>query len=301
MALINNTVYTPKQTVEYFTDTLLTGTSIERFMLMPGVKNKAFIPSLNVGNLFQLGTCSPVESGNFTLANKEITVCPIDIKTGFCNSEWEASFEAEYMKPGSKYAQSPENLNQFIIDLMGNRIKQQAEYMTWQGNTAGSPGTVCDGIIKKLLADAAVIDVGSPLTLSKANIIAEIERVYNLIPTAVRVSGKAVIFLSVAAADFYMQAQYGTFPALNSSNSGDFTLKYLNTELVVSPGMPTNTMVAGDPENFVFATDLKDDMLSVEVSPDPTVGSKKLIYWTSFRWGVDFKSGAEIVLYGTGS
>lgn len=307
MSLTNNTTYTGKDSVDFITDALLTGNSVSRFMQLLNVKNSEKIPSLNIGNIFQAGTCEPTASGTLTLDQKRISVCPVDINVSLCNEDWEATFLSEYMKAGSTYAQTPDGVQSFILDVMKNRILQQSEYMTWNGNTAGSPATICDGMIKKLLADNNVIDASTPTTLSKSNIVAELEEVYALIPEAVltqlRPDGftKVAIFISPAAGRFYAQALYSTFPALNATNNGEFKMYYLNTELIVAPGMPTNTIVAAIPEeNLVFATDLVSDMeVSVKESPNP--GSKKTHFVTSFKWGVDFVKGYEIVLYGTGS
>lgn len=309
MSLINHTTYTGKDLTDFFTSALLTGNSISRFKPILNAKQTQKIPFLEIGNIFQVGSsCGSTASGDATISQKSISVCPIDINLKLCNGEWEATFMSEYMKPGSTYAQTPAGMQEFILNVMKDRISQQAEFMTWSGDTASSPPEVCDGLVKKLLADADVIDASTPTTLSKSNIVAELEEVYNLIPEAVLVQTKAggttkvCIFVSPAAARFYMQALYSTFPALNTTNNGDFKLFYLNTELVVAPGLGTNTMVAAVPdENLVFATDLLDDMMSIEVKPDPTPGSKATHFVTSFKFGVDFAKGAEIVLYGTGS
>ena len=308
MSLINNTTYTGKDLTEFFTDALLTGNSLAKFRLIPNAKQTQKIPSLNIGNVFQVGNdCGSSASGDVTLAQKSIEVCPVDVNVALCNGEWEGTFLSEYMKPGSTYAQTPEGMQEYILNVMKARISQQAEYMTWAGSTTASPAQVCDGIIKKLVADSEVIDASTATTLSKSNIVAELEEVYNLIPEEVLVqlasdgTTKVKIFISPAAARFYMQALYSTFPALNTTNTGEFKMYYLNTELVLAPGMPTNTMVAADPDNLIFATDLMDDMNTIEVKIDPTPGSKKTHFITSFKFGVDYAKGAEIVLYGTGS
>ena len=308
MSLINNTTYTGKDLTEFFTDALLTGNSISKFRLIPNAKQTQKIPFLNIGNVFQAGNdCGSSASGDVTLAQKSIEVCPVDVNVALCNGEWEGTFLSEYMKPGSNYAQTPEGMQEYILNVMKARISQQAEYMTWGGSTTASPPQVCDGLIKKLLADSDVIDASTPTTLSKSNIVAELEEAYNLIPEEVlmQLNGdgttKVKIFISPAAGRFYMQALYSTFPALNTTNAGEFKMFYLNTELVVAPGMPTNTMVAADPDNLIFATDLMDDMSTIEVKIDPTPGSKKTHFITSFKFGVDYAKGSEVVLYGTGS
>ncbi len=309
MSLINSTTYTGKDVTDFYTSALLTGNSISYFRQILNAKYGDKIPSLNIGNILQAGSsCGSSASGSVTLAQKSITVCPVDINVAVCNGDWEGTFLSEYMKPGSKYAQTPEGVQEYILDIMKARISQQVEYMVWAGDTAGSPSTICNGLIKKLLADNNVIDATTATTLSKSNIVAELEEVYGLIPDAVLAQRgsdgftKVKIFISPAAARFYMQALYSTFPALNASNNGEFKMYYLNTELVLAPGMPTNTMVAAIfDENIVFETDLLDDMMSVEVLVDPTPGSKSTHFVTSFKFAVDFLNGAEVVLYGTGS
>lgn len=305
--MTNNTTYYGKDLQEFYTDALLTGDSLKYFRQILDAKYKVKIPYLNIGNLFQEGgNCGSTATTNSELDQKSITVCPIDINHKECTNEWEATFKSEMLKAGSNYAQLPDGLQQYILDIMKSKISAQSERMTWQGSTTASPPDACDGLIKKLLADSDVIDVASWNVLTKNNIVAEIETAYNLIPTAVlnqmaNGSTKVKGFISPSAARFYMQAMYGTFPAINAANNGEFRLNYLNTELIVAPGLPNNTMVFADPDNLIFATDLTDDMSNIEIVVDPTPGSKAIHFVTSFKWAVDFAKGAEIVLYGVGS
>ena len=77
----------------------------------------------------------------------------------------------------------------------------------WQGDTGGSsPDDKFDGVKEMALNNSDVVDIASPLTLSAANIEAEIGRVYDAMPVAVRRSGSAGIAVSSPTAEFYQDA-----------------------------------------------------------------------------------------------
>jgi hypothetical protein len=296
MALVDNTTYTGKDTDGFFSVALLTGDSKSRIRLIPNVKSTVKMGSLNLGDILQADSCSVSASGTLTLAQKTLEVCPLAIKVPICTSDFEANYLSESLKPGSNTEENfPNGFVDYLLDLVAQKISEQTEELLWQGDTAGSPATKCDGLIVKMLADATVIDVAGT-TLSKSNIITEIEKVYDAIPTTISEGGKCVIFISRKAAKYYREALVAANPALIAYNNGDFTLRYIDVELVVAPGMLANRMVAADPMNLWYGTDLVNDEKEIEVVVDP-LNKKQAYIITSFKWGVEYGVGAEIVLY----
>lgn len=296
MALIDNTTYTGKDTDGFFSVALLTGDTKSKVRLIPNVKSTVKMGSLNLGNILQADGCTLEAVGNYTLAQKSLEVCDLAVKVPICVKDYEANYLSESLRPGSNVEENfPNGFVDYLLDLVAQQISTQTEHLFWQGDTAGSPATLCDGIVKKLLADATVLDV-TGTTLSASNIIAEIGKVYDKVPDTISEGGKVVIFLSRKAARFYRQALVASNPALIAWNNGDFTLRYIDVELYVSPGMATNQMVAAEPMNLWYGTDLISDDKEVEIVKDPTNPKQHYII-TSFKWGVNYGVGAEIVLY----
>jgi hypothetical protein len=202
------------------------------------------------------------------------------------------------MRPGSNVEENfPGGFKEYLLDLVAKKISEETEELFWQGDTVGSPATECDGIFIKLSTDQTVKEAASPTTLSKSNIIGEIEKVVDLIPSTISESGKIVIFVSPRAAMLYRQALVAANPAIIAYNQGDYTLRYLDIPLVIAPGMPTNKMLACDPNNLWYGTDLVSDENEVSIIKDP-LNPKQHYIMGSFKWGVQYGVGSEIVTYG---
>lgn len=296
MALVDNTTYTGRDTDGFFSVALLTGNSKERIRLIPNVKSTVKMGSLNLGDILVPDDCDIASSGTYTLAQKTLEVCPLAVKVPICVSDYEGNYLSESMKPGSNVEENfPGGFKDYLLDLVAQKISEQTEELLWQGDVSGSPATQCDGLIVKMLTDATVIDVVGT-TLTAGNIVTELGKVYAAVPNTISESGKAVIFISRKAAQFYRQALVAANPAIYAANSGDWTLRYIDIELVVAPGMLANRMVAADPMNLWYGTDLVSDENQIDIVKDP-LNPKSYYIMTSFKWGVNFGVGAEIVLY----
>ncbi len=294
--LIDNTSYTGKDTDGFFSVALLTGDTKSKIRLIPNVKGTTKMGSLNLGSILQPDGCSVESGGSYTLAQKDLVVCDFAIKVPICAKDYEANYLSESLKPGSNVEENfPGGFVDYLLFLVAEQISKETEALFWQGDTAGSPASLCDGLLKKFLADGTVVDVGGT-TLSASNIIVEIGKVYNAIPETISENGKVVIFISRKAAKFYRQALVAANPALIAWNNGDFTLRYIDIELYVSAGMPTDDMVAAEPMNLWYGTDLVSDEKEITIVTDP-LNPKQSYIMTTFKWGVNYGVGAEIVYY----
>lgn len=296
MALIDNTTYSGKDTDGFFSVALLTGDTKSRIRLVPNAKSTTKMGSLDLGDILTDDSCSITALGNYTLAQKDLDVCNLAVKVPICVSDYESNYLSETMKPGSNTEENfPNGFIDYLFNLVAEKISEQTEELLWQGDVSGSPATKCDGLIVKMLADATVVDVAGT-TLTASNIIAELTKVYNAVPETISESGKVVIFISRKAAKLYRQALVAANPALIAYNNGDFTLRYIDIELVVAPGMPANRMVAADPMNLWYGTDLVSDEKELTIVKDP-LNPKQHYIMTAFKWGVNYGVGAEVVLY----
>lgn len=296
MALVDNTTYSGKDTDGFFSVALLTGETKTRIRLIPNAKSTVKLGSLNLGDILQDDSCSVSASGTYTLAQKTLEVCNLAVKVPICQTDYEANYLSESMKPGSNTEENfPNGFVDYLFNLVAEKISEQTEELLWQGDVSGSPATKCDGLIVKMLADGTVIDVAGT-TLTAGNIITEIGKVYTAVPETISEGGKVAIFISRKAAKLYRQALVAANPALIAYNSGDFTLRYIDVELIVAPGMLANRMVAAEPMNLWYGTDLVSDEKQLELVTDP-LNKKQSYIITAFKWGCNYGVGAEIVLY----
>jgi len=302
MGLVDNTSYSGKDLEGFYSVALLTGETKKLIRLVPNVKDKVKLASLNLGNILQADSCSVAESGTYTLGQKTLEVCDLAVNIPLCAKDYETNYLSEQLRPGSNVeANFPDGFMGYLMQLVAEKISAQTERLLWQGSTTASPPDLCDGFVKKFLADSEVIDVGTPTTLSASTILAELAKTYAAIPLTLDKS-KVIIFVSPAVKTFYNQALVAAHPALIMYNNGGQALKYIDVEMVVSPGMPTSTMVAADPNNLWYGTDLMSDENELQFIDDKKItGQKTARIMTSFKFGVQYGNGSEVVLYGTGS
>ena len=298
MALVDNTTYTGEDALGFYSKALLTGNTKSMINLVPDVKSKVKIARLDLANILQPSDCTFSDQGTSTLSQKTLEVCPIKVNLEFCTRDFEVNYLSEQLRPGSLEAQIPASFQEYILEQISQNISADLEKMLWQGDTAASPASICDGFLKKFLADAAVIDV-TGTTITAANVIAEMGKVYAAIPDTIREKGNVVIFVSPAVAKFYKVALASLNNALiGSYNNGDFTLSYIDTKVIVAEGLPTNQMVAADPKNLWYGTDLMSDTEDILVLPmrDKT-GAPTVRIVAEFKFGVEYGVGEEIVWY----
>lgn len=298
MSLVDNTTYTGKDALEFYSKALLTGDTKSMIKLIPDVKSKVKLPRLDLANILQELDCTFTSAGTATLSQKTLEVCPIKVNLEFCTRDFEVNFLSEQLRPGSLESQIPASFQDYILGEISKNISKDLENLLWQGDTAGSPASLCNGFLKKFLADTAVIDV-TGTTLTAANIIAEIGKLYAAIANTIVNESDLVIFVSPSTAKLYKQALAALNNALiGSYNNGDFTLSYINIPVVVAPGMPANEMVAARTSNMWYGTDLMSDTEDVLVIPQrDKSGAPTVRIVAEFKFGVEYGIGEEITYY----
>ena len=302
MALVDNTTYTGKDLEGFYSVSLLQGNTKSKLRLVPNVKSKVKLGSLNLGNILQADSCDVSASGTYTLDQKTLEVCDFAINIALCAKDYETNYLSEQIRGGSNLAENfPDSFMGYLMQLVAERIAYQTEQMLWTGDTVNSP-PLCDGFVSKFIADGTVIDCGTPTTLSASNIVTELKKVVDALPKTMQNKTKTKIFISMEAAAFYETYLVVNTPALYAYNNADFGLKFMGYDLIVSEGMPKSTMVGCDPLNLWYGCDIKDEENNVQFIDDKMItGQKTARIITSFKWGVQYGNGSEIVLYGTGS
>lgn len=297
-AITDNTTYAGKDAVDFFSQALLAGGTKDMFRVVPGVKSKIKLPQYDAGELIKDAGCSWSPAGEGTLSQKSFEVCDKEFQLELCVTTFEANFLGEYLRPGSNTGEvAPELFTNYMLNEVKKKVQNDLELAIWQGNATGAtyPQNICDGILRKLTADTTVIDV-TATTVSSANVIAEITKVYNAIPQTILTNPDLVIFVPTSIYRFYQQA------IAAASNEAYYVgakePNFLGIPLVWSPGLPNNTMVAGVKTNFILLTDLLDDYETIQIVPQWNVAAVDTLRIAGrFKFGVDYLIGSEVVLY----
>jgi len=303
MALIDSsTTWTGKEASGFYSLALLTGDSKATFRQMSGVKYREKIASLELGSFLQADACEVSESGDHTIDDTYVEVCDFAFNIPICEKDYEQMYLSATMRDGSNVEQNfPNGLVDYIKGQILDKINASMEQAAWTWSTTASPANLCDGLLKGLLEDNSVVDVASPLTLSESNIVAQLTRIVQVLPTTIKNKPKDAvkIYMSTAACRSYELAIYATHPALLRYDDPNPRLTFAGYEIIETPGLYTSTIVVTDPMNLIYATDLTKDEMKVELVQNPNPGKqKKWNFVGSFKAGFKHIKGSEIVLYG---
>lgn len=298
-AITDNTTYTGKDALDFYSKALLEGASKGTFRVIPGVKSLIKMPRYDAGNVIKEAGCSWSPSGEGILAQKSMEVCSKDIQLELCTTTFENNFLGELLRPGHNTGEvAPADFVDYMLAEVGRKVQNDLEIAVWQGDTDSEvyPFSICDGLLKKLAADADVLDATPAATINLSNVIAEITKVYNLIPETVIKNPNLKIYVSDFIYKLYQQAV-----AAASSEAfyvGAKEPNFLGIPVHWSPGMADGSMVAAVSDNLVLLTDLLSDEEELNIIPQSNVtGTRTVRIAGGFKFGVDYLISEEVVLY----
>lgn len=298
MAFTDNTTFYGADAQGFYSKALLTGDTKSMIKVFPNVKSKLKVARLDQKDLLQAEGCSYNDQGTTTLSQKTLEVCDLKVNYTICTSTFEADYLSLQLKAGSNNDEvMPASIEEYILDQTAKNISKDLERLLWMGDTGASVPDLCDGFTTLFDTDLNIETV-SGTTLSATNIIAEIGKVYDKIPSAIVNDPKVTIFLSPAAMKFYKQALAALGTSFATYNAGDLNLSYIGVPLVVAPGLSTNLMVAASTDNLWFGTDLMSDFDEVSILLMRNVtGDRTARFICSFKFGVNYGVSEEIVYY----
>jgi hypothetical protein len=282
---------------EFYGRSYLAEDTVDNYRTLPGIKSATKLANVTFGNILQASTCNftaPTDS----LDAVDIDVCALSAMAQLCQFDLEQSFLALQMAQGSNGDFSVASFMNFYWGEMAKQIGEDVELLRWQGDTASEDDTLalCDGYIKKMLADASIIDVANT-TITSANVITEIVKVINALPSTV----------SRKKADLRLYVASNVANALELATASGNTQTYITTPLaltflgikvVVAEGMPNDTMVCTVKNNMIYAFDGEGDGKAIKaVNLADTVAEPYLRSRANLKVGFSYVNPTEIVLY----
>jgi len=145
-------------------------------------------------------------------------------------------------------------------------------------------------------ADSDVIDV-TGTSVDASNVIAELNKVVNAIPSGVYGSDDLVLYVSTAIAKAYIQAQ-AALGYRELFNVGQTEMNFQGIPMFVTSGLNTNNAVAARKSNLYFGTGLLNDRNEVKVIDMADIdGSQNVRVVMRYSAGVQIGIGSDIVLY----
>lgn len=300
--IVETTTTNPVDSAAIYAAALIRGGSKELFTPILDVKDRARIRKGGFGNVLQTDSCTFNDQGAGTLTEKLVSACSIKVNIEMCQSTLESSFVSHEMASGSNNADFlPEDFRNYLTDELAKKMSADFEVLVWQGDdslpaTASYPLPLCDGLLAQFAADGDVIDVSATASITGANVIAELNRVYEAIPQQILFSENLRIFVPTNVMAAYKQAVAAA--SAEAFYTKDAVPTFLGIELVLAQGLPSNVMVAAELNNLFLISDLMADYEDIRILPQLDVtGDDTVRIVGRVKFAVSYAYGAEVVYY----
>ena len=299
------TTYAGEFAGKYISAALLSASTIENggIEVKPNVKFKEVIKKVDTDALLKDASCAFDPTSTLTLTERILQPEEFQVNLELCKSEFESDWEAVQMGY-SAFDNLPPAFADFLLAHVAAKTAQKTEQNIWKGVTANSGEF--DGLVTLMTADADVVDVVGT-TVTAANVIDELGKVVDAIPSAVYGKEDLNLYVSQNVARAYVRALGGFAAAglgANGTNAmgtqwyNNGSLSFDGVSIFVANGLADNYIVAAEKSNLYFGTGLLADHNEVRViDMGPIDGSKNVRVVMRFTAGVQYGIGSDIVLY----
>lgn len=299
------TTYAGEFAGKYLSAALLSADTIEGggITVKPNVKYKEVMKKVASDAIVKDATCDFSDTSTLTLTERILQPEEFQVNLELCKKDFRSDWEAIQMGY-SAFDNLPPAFSDFLIGHVASKVAEKMENNIWQGvnATAGE----FDGFETLWAADGDVVDV-TGTTVTAANVITEMGKVVDAVPTAVYGKEDLYLYVSSNVARAYVRA-LGGFGAsglgangLNGEGTTWFNgqnLAFDGVKIFVAPGLSDNTMAAAQKSNLFFGTGLLADHNEVKLLDMADLdGSQNVRVVMRFTAGIQYGIGTEIVFY----
>jgi len=302
------TTYSGEFAGKYISAALLSGSTIANggIEVKPNIKYKEVIKRIATDAIVANATCDFTSTSTVTLTERIITPEEFQVNLEFCKKTFKSDWEAVQMGYSS-FDNLPPAFADFILAHVVAKVAEKMENNIWKGvnATAGE----FDGLVTLATADAAVIDVASPVSggITAANVIAELGKLVDAIPAALYGKEDLYLYVSQSVARDYVRALGGCGASglgANGTNAqgtqwfNNGSLSFDGVKIFVANGLANDYMMAAQKSNLYFGTGLLSDHNEVKLIDLADIdGSENVRVIMRFTAAVQYGVGSEIVLY----
>jgi len=300
------TTYAGEFAGKYISAALLSGKTLAEgnITTVPNVKFKQVMKKVATDAIVKDATCDFTDTSTLTLTERILQPEEFQVNLELCKKDFRSDWEAVQMGY-SAFDNLPPKFSDFLIAHVADKVAQKMEQNIWTGTnaTAGE----FDGFITTLGADADVVDV-TGTTVDKDNVDVELQKIVDAIPSPVYGKEDLVIYVPSNVHRAYIRSlggnrsqgagAAGTDNKLTQWYNQGNALSFGGIELVLSPGLASNKMVAAEKSNLYFGTGLLNNQNEVKVIDMADIdGSQNVRIVMRFTAGIQHGIGSDIVLY----
>ena len=303
-----STTYSGEFAGRYISAALLSGKTLAEgnISIVPNVKYKQVMKKVATDAIVKDATCDFTDTSTLTLTERILQPEEFQVNLELCKKDFRSDWEAVSMGY-SAFDNLPPKFSDFLIAHVADKVAQKMEQNIWTGTNANAGEF--DGFITTLGADGDVNDVTGTASTS-ANVIEELGKIADAIPTAVYGAEDLTIYLPSNMYRNYIRA-LGGFGASGLGAAGTNAqgtqwynmgnaLSFDGIKVVNAPGLSDNDAVAAQASNLFFGTGLMSDQNEVKVIDMADLdGSQNVRVVMRFTAGIQHAIGGDIVLYAT--
>ena len=291
---------------EYISAALLSGATLNNggITIKPNVQYKEVIKKVATdSNVIKDATCDFTDTATITLTERILQPENFQVNLELCKKDFLSDWTALEMG-FSAFHNLPATFADFLIGHAAGLVAEKTEQNIWKGVTANAGEF--DGLVTLATADASVIDVvGTSVTA--ANVITELGKVVDAIPSALYGKEDLYLYVSQNVARAYVRA-LGGFGASGLGANGvnaegtqwwnNGALSFDGVKIFVANGLADNYIMAAQKSNLFFGTGLLSDHQLVKLLDMADLdGSDNVRVIMRFTAGVQYGIGSDIVLY----
>jgi len=307
------TTYAGEFAGEYIAAALLSASTIDDggLTVKANIAYKEVIKKLATGSLVSPASCDFTPNSSVTLTERIIQPVELQVNLQLCKYDFVNDWEAQQMGYGLNQSLPPK-FSDFMIAHVAAEVAQNTELCIWQGDTTAGANNSFDGFEKLIAASAAAGDIPAGQQIAKAaitaaNVIDELSKVVDAIPSSLYGKEDLFIYIPSAIAKAYVQA-LGGFAANGLGANGvnaqgtqwwnNGSLSVNGVKIFVCPGMSSDVMYAAQRSNLYFGTGILNDTNVVKVLDmadlDASNNVRMVMRFTS---AVQFGIASDIVEY----
>ena len=293
---------------QYIAAALLSASTINDggITVKPNINFRETIKKVDTGSLVSDATCDFNPNSSITLTERILEPDNLQVNLQVCKNDFLKDWEAQSMG-FSGFKNLPPQFSDFILAHVAAEIAQKTEQTIWRG-VAANVGEYA-GLVTLAAADASIpaaqkIAAGA---VTSANVIAEMGKVVDEIPSALYGKEDLHLYISQNVARAYVRA-LGGFGANGLGAAGtnsmgtqwwnNGSLSFDGVKVFVAQGMNDNSMMAAERSNLYFGTSLVGNMNEVKLLDMSDLdGSSNVRVICRFSGTVNYGIASDIVVY----
>lgn len=253
--------------------------------VLPNNIGTGYLPRLEYGADLQDYSCGFDPAGTVDYEDVSVTLKKFKIDHELCKDEFRQTFQAQAAGLFGANSDIPASIQDAILLAIINNLGAKVDDFIWNSTTTG--------LVDKIGATASIGVTAS--TVTKANVVDELAKVYDAVPEEIIESDDLVIVCSPKISRLYKQNQ--AEQGLNTT-VGDKPLDYLGVPIKSIGALSGDVMYSYRVKNVGFLTGLENDLNRVDVKDmDESDLSGTIRTKVVLEMGVGFSFGSEIVAY----